>query len=134
MMRYYTVCFDDDTSYDVWSSSIEGAHNMAGMMHYNEFYYSPDRCCDYNVPNVRSINPSNKVENSAMKSNINMSDLKVLLDELFDKYDLGTINRIEYLLKCKAVLNEAITAEKEKANVTIKAIEDSCNDDYYYDE
>jgi len=61
-------------------------------------------------------------------------DTKVLLDEIFDKYDLGTINRIEYLLKCKAVLNEVITAEKEKAIMTIKAIEDSCNDDYYYDE
>jgi len=129
MMRYYTVCFDDDTSYDVWSSSIEGAHNMAGMMHYNEFYYSPDRCCDYNVPNVRSINPSNKVENSAMKSNINMSDLKVLLDEVFEKYDDGLINKIDYILKCKAIIDEAIMIEKTKAYTTLETIEkyESCN-------
>ena len=129
MMRYYTVCFDDDTSYDVWSSSIEGAHNMAGMMHYNEFYYSPDCCCDYNVPNVRSINPSNKVENSAMKSNINMSDLKVLLDEVFEKYDDGLINKIDYILKCKAIIDEAIMIEKTKAYTTLETIEkyESCN-------
>jgi len=126
MMRYYTVCFDDDTSYDVWSSSIEGAHNMAGMMHYNEFYYSPDRCCDYNVPNVRSINPNNKMENSVMKkSNVNVNDIKVLLGFVYDKYENGLISDVEYLIRCKAVIYEAIAIQKAEASITLKAIEES---------
>jgi len=58
-----------------------------------------------------------------MKSNINMSDLKVLLDEVFEKYDDGLINKIDYILKCKAIIDEAIMIEKTKACTTLETIE-----------